>query len=117
MIRIFSRALGDNAPAYARLILPTIFGSGQVFVSLGYRPCTGTVSFSRMFDEKSAALFAQDPENHDDPVVFIGYYDSYSDAYADPFTSDGMWLSFRNVPELDGSSNPLGLDVNYIAEA
>lgn len=113
MIRVFSRAEGDNAPAYARLTLPTTFGSGQVFVSVGFRPCTGTVSFSRLFEEKQAALWGHDDESHEDPVVFLGYWDSYEDAYGDPFTDDGCWVSYRNIPELDSESALLGLDINY----
>jgi len=116
MIRIFSRDSGDNPSSYARLILPTTFGSGQVFIPIGARPSSATVAFSRMFDEKQKTINDWDEEDHDDPVVFVAYWSEYLGDYSTPFTELGFWVNYRNVPELDGDSNPLGLDITYHAE-
>ena len=113
MIRAFSTSYGDNSPAYARAALPTVFGSGQVHIPIGWLPSAVAVSFSRLFDEKQqGAVYVDD--NHEDPVVFVGYIDVYTEEYDVPFTSTGFWLNYRNIPELDSEGSPLGLDINYI---
>jgi hypothetical protein len=115
MIRAFSTAYGDNAPAYARLTLPEAFGSGQVHIPIGWMPSAVMVGFSRLFDEKAEALYREGEDEHDDPVTFTAYIDPYTNEYADPYTSTGVWIQYRNIPELDGEGNPLGLDINYTA--
>jgi len=113
MIRAFSTAYGDNAPAYARASLPTVFGSGQVHIPIGWVPSAAHVSFSRLFEEKQQAV-VYSGDDHEDPVVFVGYIDSYTDEYVTPYDSTGFWLQYRNIPELDSEGEPLGLDVVYL---
>lgn len=115
MIRVMSRRSSDNAGAYARLELPTTYGSGQYFVTLGWRPSGATVAFARLFDEKQKTIFVPDDENHEDPVIFVGWWDSYNLEYGNPFTATGFWACYRNIPQLDGDTNNLGLDFNYRA--
>jgi len=120
MIRVFSRYQGDNVSPEARLILPTTYGSGQVFIPLGARPSSATVSFARMFDEKQQVLNSWEDtlgdDEHDDPVVFIAYWNSYTESYEDGFTDLGFWLQYRNIPQYDDNMNVLGIDIHYLAE-
>lgn len=114
MIRTYDKAYGDNAGAYATVSMPTVFGSGQVHIPLGWKPSVSLVAFSRLFDEKAKVVAEYDPTDYEDPDLWVGYYNEYTAEFDDPFTSTGFWVQYRNIPELDGDSNPLGLNFNYI---
>jgi hypothetical protein len=110
MIRYFSKEYGDNAPSQARLTL-SVSGSGQMHIDVGYRPSAASVAFARLFDERSDEILSYDVEDeHDDPVVFVGYYNLYTDSYEEPYTDTGFWVQYRNIPETPG------FDVNYYCD-
>ena len=68
-----------------------------------------------MFDEKLQELSATVTEDneHEDPVVYVAYYNAYTQALADPFTSTGFYVRYANIPQYDDDGNQLGLDINY----
>lgn len=118
MIRRFSRKSGDNRPAVSLLELPTISGSGQVHVSIGWAPSAAIVSFSRLTSERYRELFSLDPAvTHPDPQIWVEYINPYTGSSDDAYTSTGFWLQYRNIPPYDGDGNLLGLVVNYMCES
>jgi hypothetical protein len=119
MVRRFSRLLGDNAPAYALMEYLTVYGSGQIHIPIGWRPCAVMVLFSRLFEEKSYTLYAADPiqELDSDPKLWVDYIDPYTGDYASPFDATGFWLQYRNIPRLDSRGELLGLRFNYVCES
>ena len=91
MIRRFQLDEGDNAPAYGRMELPSICGSGTYALALGFKPSAGMVKLAKQYAERAfAAIGAEEQLDHLpdidlDPTT--------------PFSDTGINLRYWNIPD------------------
>lgn len=130
MIRRYNLSEGDNAPAYARLTIYGIYGSGSIHIDIGWRPTAVQVASARQFlrvwqgnylvyNSYSYSYSYSYPYSYSYSYPYsysyeVTSYDEWSDGdefqvyvrAQNPFTDTGWWLEYRNAPGL--------LDINYI---